>query len=308
MTDTDGDATPDYQDLDSDNDGIYDLLERGGIDLPENLGGQVIGVDSDGDGIVDTVDGNVGVFGTAPILNPVPIDTDQDDLPDYRDIQSIVGGERIPGRLLGLSDPDQQTGGPDDDVIIGGSSSDTLVGRGGDDQINGGSGNDTLRGGAGNDLLRGGSGNDELFGNGGRDFMVGGSGRDRMVGGAGRDIMSGGSERDRMSGGGGRDIIEGDRGNDRINGNGGRDTLAGGQGRDVFIFNNIRHIGDTITDFELTKDRIRLRTLNNGINAFSDLSIIQSGDDTLVQSSSGALIVRLNTIEAADLNDSHFIF
>ena len=100
----------------------------------------------------------------------------------------------------------------------------------------------------------------------------------------------------------------GDRGNDRIRGGGGQDTLTGGQGRDIFIFARPNEIGYTITDFELTKDRIKLRRLNNGIDAFSDLSIVQSGEDELVQSQSGDLIIRLNTIEAADLNSSHFIF
>ena len=31
-TDTDGDGVPDYRDLDSDNDGIVDLFEVGGVD------------------------------------------------------------------------------------------------------------------------------------------------------------------------------------------------------------------------------------------------------------------------------------
>ncbi|MEM9214611.1 MAG: DUF4347 domain-containing protein [Cyanobacteria bacterium P01_F01_bin.150] len=310
VTDTDSDTIPDYRDLDSDNDGIFDLRERGGIDLPENLNGQVIGVDSDGDGIVDTVDGNIGIFGTVPGLNPIPINSDEDDVPDYRDRPSIIGGEKVIGDdlLRGLSDPDKIEGRAGDNTIIGGSADDRLLGRGGDDQIIGGTGDDTISGGSGNDLLKGGGGDDKMRGNTGRDFMFGGSGSDTMFGGRGSDRMSGGSSRDRMLGGRGNDVISGDRGNDRIRGGRGQDTLTGGQGQDVFIFSRPNEIGDTITDFELTKDRIRLRKLNNGINAFTDLSIVQSGENALIQSQSGDLIVQLNTIEAADLNDSHFIF
>lgn len=309
VPDTDGDTIPDYQDLDTDNDGIFDLRERGGITLPERRGGQVIGVDTDGDGIVDTVDGAIGTFGTDPALNPFPQDRDTDDIPDYRDIPStLVDREVIPGdQLFGLSDPDIRRGDSGNNSLIGGSSRDTLIGRGGDDTLIGGSGRDTLRGGSGNDFLNGGSGDDVLRGNGGRDVMSGGTGKDRMFGGGGRDLMSGGSKKDIMFGGSGKDEINGNGGNDRINGEGGKDILTGGQGRDVFIFDNIREVGDTVTDFELTKDRIRLRRIGNGITSFSDISITQSGDDALIGTPNGTLIVRLSNIEAADLNSSHFI-
>ncbi|MFT0157164.1 gliding motility-associated C-terminal domain-containing protein, partial [Tenacibaculum ascidiaceicola] len=55
--DTDGDGIPDYQDLDSDDDGINDVVEGGNSD--EDGDGQVDNPseDSDGDGIADSVDG-----------------------------------------------------------------------------------------------------------------------------------------------------------------------------------------------------------------------------------------------------------
>ena len=60
--DTDGDGVPDYRDLDSDNDGMSDLLEggSGGIDADGN--GVADGPDTDGDGIVNSVDGKVGLW------------------------------------------------------------------------------------------------------------------------------------------------------------------------------------------------------------------------------------------------------
>lgn len=51
--DTDGDGTPDYLDLDSDNDGKFDTNERLKVDLDADNDGMVDGVDTDGDGIVN---------------------------------------------------------------------------------------------------------------------------------------------------------------------------------------------------------------------------------------------------------------
>ncbi len=63
--DFDGDGIPKQLDLDSDEDGISDVLESGGADA--NSDGQVngTGTDTDGDGYADDVDGDVGNDGTA---------------------------------------------------------------------------------------------------------------------------------------------------------------------------------------------------------------------------------------------------
>ncbi|CAM1348938.1 hypothetical protein TCRASSO_50520 [Tenacibaculum crassostreae] len=60
--DTDGDGVADYQDLDSDDDGVNDVVEGGNGDLDTNGDGTIDsdddnGGDSDGDGISDSVDG-----------------------------------------------------------------------------------------------------------------------------------------------------------------------------------------------------------------------------------------------------------
>jgi gliding motility-associated-like protein len=76
---TDGDGIPDYIDLDSDNDGISDILESGQPDL--NGDGKVDGfVDANNDGFQDAL---VGVK---------PIDFDKDGNPDYRDLDSDNDG------------------------------------------------------------------------------------------------------------------------------------------------------------------------------------------------------------------------
>jgi gliding motility-associated-like protein len=85
VIDTDGDGIPNMFDLDSDNDGITDVNEAGGIDV--NGDGIIDGyVDTDGDGLSDNVDSNNG--GT-PLTVP---DTDGDGQSDYADLDSDNDG------------------------------------------------------------------------------------------------------------------------------------------------------------------------------------------------------------------------
>jgi hypothetical protein len=116
--DTDGDGVPDFRDLDSDNDGIGDLVESGHPGLIDaDNDGVVDGPDADGDGIQDSADGNDNQFGDAN--TPAPKDTDADGTPDYRDLDSdndgikdiIEGGhghldQDGDGRIDNPSDPD----------------------------------------------------------------------------------------------------------------------------------------------------------------------------------------------------------
>jgi len=89
--DTDGDGKRDFQDVDSDADGI-----------PDNTEGQVTyvkpaGKDTDKDGVDDAYDKDNG--GT-PI---VPVDTDKDGKPDFRDVDS--DGDGIPDAVEAGADP-----------------------------------------------------------------------------------------------------------------------------------------------------------------------------------------------------------
>jgi hypothetical protein len=130
--DTDGDATPDYLDLDSDGDGIGDDVERGGgapgappvdsdgdgipdfrdddsddngipdwkdgvIDTDENGVGAYADPDDDGDGILDSVE-------IGPDVDS-PRDSDGDGTPDHQDLDS--DGDRIADALEGTSDSDE---------------------------------------------------------------------------------------------------------------------------------------------------------------------------------------------------------
>ncbi len=94
--DTDNDTHPDFQDLDADNDGIHDLIEVGGlhpdplvIDADNNGVIDDNGTDVDQDGIPDSIDTNDALFGG---LSNSPVDTDSDNVANFRDIDSDSDG------------------------------------------------------------------------------------------------------------------------------------------------------------------------------------------------------------------------
>jgi hypothetical protein len=74
---TDGGGKPNAYDLDSDNDGIPDLIEAGGTDS-DNNGKVDVFADTDGDGYADARDGDVGNDGTSENLSNVLIATGTD--------------------------------------------------------------------------------------------------------------------------------------------------------------------------------------------------------------------------------------
>jgi len=93
--DTDSDGTPNFQDLDSDNDGIHDVIEGGNGDLDTDGDGTIDAddtgyADTDGDGIPDPLDETPNTYSDGDISTPNegPTDTDNDDVPDYRDLDS----------------------------------------------------------------------------------------------------------------------------------------------------------------------------------------------------------------------------
>ncbi len=91
--DTDGDGVPDNLDLDSDNDGITDVMEAGGTDADGD--GRIDGfTDTDGDGFADSVDTDDNTQpGTGDGGTPLPTDDfDGDGNPDYLDIDSDNDG------------------------------------------------------------------------------------------------------------------------------------------------------------------------------------------------------------------------
>jgi outer membrane protein OmpA-like peptidoglycan-associated protein len=90
------DDTPDFQDLDSDGDGIFDAVERGSTPFPALTDrkfdfdgdgvGNYVDADSDDDGIPDVVEARP--FFTSAGVAPIPTDTDRDGAYDFLDDDS----------------------------------------------------------------------------------------------------------------------------------------------------------------------------------------------------------------------------
>ena len=97
--DTDGDGVFDWQDLDSDNDGIFDVVENLGLD-PDGNG--LVGID------LPAVNSNGSALDTTTLLSIVSsifVDTDGDQLADFRDLDSDADGI-FDVREAGQPDPD----------------------------------------------------------------------------------------------------------------------------------------------------------------------------------------------------------
>ncbi|WP_019498578.1 Calx-beta domain-containing protein [Pseudanabaena sp. PCC 6802] len=158
-----------------------------------------------------------------------------------------------------------------------------VVGTGGNDTLYGGKGNDSLTGLFGNDTLYGGQDQDVLFGNDDNDFLFGNKGNDNLFGGEGDDILYGGQ---------GNDTIYGNDGNDFLAGDIGVDVLAGAGGSDRFAIQAGKQT-DYVADFTVSED---LLALTGGLQ-FGDISIFQSGNDTVLRlnSSGEDLMVLVNT-------------
>ncbi|HWO57503.1 MAG TPA: calcium-binding protein [bacterium] len=187
--------------------------------------------------------------------------------------------------LTGSNFDDTLTGDDADNAIEGGVGNDTLDGGLGNDTANYasaatgvtvslalqgtaqntvGAGTDTLfnfenlRGSALADTLTGDAANNKIWGGAGNDTLNGGDGDDTLYGEAGNDTLNGGNDNDTLYGDAGNDTLNAGAGNDILVGGLGNDTLNGGGGNDVFVFNFSNEGADTIQDFTLADDLIRI--------------------------------------------------
>ncbi|WP_299903335.1 DUF11 domain-containing protein, partial [uncultured Aquimarina sp.] len=99
--DNDGDGIPNHLDLDSDNDGLYDVVETGNGALDTDNDGQIngsVGTNGIPDGAEDGGVDGAGVSGT-----PTDTDMNPNDGPDYLDIDSDDDGivDNIEGQTTG---------------------------------------------------------------------------------------------------------------------------------------------------------------------------------------------------------------
>ena len=116
--DTDEDGTPDFQDLDSDNDGINDIVESGNAAADADGDGIADNptTDTDNDGIPDSVDADVNGFGDTG--STAPQDTDNDNVPDYQDLDSDDDG------ILDIVESGNEAADTDNDGVADGPDAD----------------------------------------------------------------------------------------------------------------------------------------------------------------------------------------
>jgi Ca2+-binding RTX toxin-like protein len=235
--------------------------------------------------------------------------------------------------IAGSAHDDHLTGDAGANRLIGGAGNDTLNGAGGDDKLLGGLGDDTLSGGDGDDYMVGGPGADSFDGGAGEDQVsyadettgvtidlgagaasgaatgdsftavenLHGTGHaDSLTGDASDNRLYGAGGNDTLNGAGGVDRIYGGSGDDTINGGTGNDWLVGGAGADTFVFDT-NWGADRIADFENGTDLVDLTATGLG---YGDLTITQSGADTLIADGAGNTITLVATlatlIDAAD--------
>ncbi|MDE0538735.1 MAG: calcium-binding protein [Rhodospirillales bacterium] len=246
--------------------------------------------------------------------------------------------------LHGEEGKDTLDGGTGDDVLYGGTGDDTLDGNVGADTIVGGLGNDTLWGDRcateksadtfvfglnhGNDTVKDFSTTEgdkidltaftasltwaqlqeamsaveddpltpETESGTVIDLTGFGGGTITLEGVASADLTADMFVLDDFAGGDGADTIEGGTTDD---------TLTGGEGADTFVFAS-GHGNDTITDFTDGEDTIDLSTFT-GITGFSDLTVAQDGNNTVITVPGGGTIT-LQGFTSTDLDTNDFVF
>ncbi|MHC0052262.1 calcium-binding protein [Actibacterium sp. D379-3] len=234
--------------------------------------------------------------------------SDGDDFVDGGDGHDQIGGGNGRDTLFGGAGNDEIGSGNDDDYLDGGDGNDRMSGGYGADVVIGGAGHDTLAGSYGNDIVQGGDGNDSLGGGTGKDELYGGNGDDSIGAGSFDDLAWGGTGNDFIGGGDGNDRLWGEDGDDTLNGGLGNDALYGGAGADIFVFNDFTAGEiDTIQDFELGEDRIRLGGVPGKFGALQ-ISDVWINDAPYAQIEYDGQIIRLAGVQADDLSTGDFIF
>ncbi len=141
-----------------------------------------------------------------------------------------------------------------------------------------------------------GSTEDQLLEDDGYDGKVyGGHGNDILKSSAGDDYLDGGLGDDRL-------IVDG----------GGIKTLVGGGGSDVFVIDETEdNTTVTITDFDATKDALDLTAFAekdyHPVKYFSQLDLIQNGDDTIINIDDGTTKIVLRNVNKEELSNSNII-
>lgn len=206
-----------------------EVVEGAGSLTINNLGYDVVSVDSDGQEIHQTITG-LGVEGFSEVEGTSGNDYFSGDSLDNV-IHAGAGNDDIqPGK-----GNDTIYAGAGNDKIFAGEGNDLVYGDDGNDTISGNAGDDELHGGAGDDIFLDTEGANKMFGEDGNDAFYLSSAKDaqRIDGGDGKDSISTGSGNDILHGGLGDDTIKSAAGDDIIWGEDGVDSIQGGDGKDV---------------------------------------------------------------------------
>jgi len=194
-------------------------------------------------------------------------------------------GNHLNNTIIGNEFDNDLVGGAGNDTIIDPSTNnDTLSGGAGNDNLNPGVGNDSMEGGTGNDIYQvdspGDIINEESTITTDLDNVISsvsyslGSDLDLLtltgtgnLNGSGNELsnnITGNDGINNLNGGAGNDRINGGAGNDTLTGGTGNDTLTGGTGNDSFYFSSPSERRDSITDFNISTDLIRVATSGFG--------------------------------------------
>ena len=140
-SDNDTDLQPDYIDVDSDNDGVFDIVDNGYSSLDANGNGMIDNTSSpaDCDGIADVLDPQDDVYGWFPEMGCVawnlnnPLDTDRDVFPKVQEyvfgVDPLLGYHQVVGtaRHAGMTIQKNLTGGVDISYVRAAGRFDTVV-------------------------------------------------------------------------------------------------------------------------------------------------------------------------------------
>ncbi len=213
--------------------------------------------------------------------------------------------------------------GNGDDTVFAGSNSTVYSGDGNDQVfvgVNGPANNTTVDGGTGNDQITvvEAKGSNSLFGSAGSDSLqvVEGSGQ-LLFGGSGNDTITSNGNNNRLYGGSGDDklfsnvndsLFGGDGDDVLFAGNKGGNRLTGGAGADSFWIANasLPASKNIVTDFTPGIDAIGIGGIT-GVTKFSDLTLLQQGNDTLVKAANTELASLLG-ITSTTLTANNFAF
>ncbi len=168
-------------------------------------------------------------------------------------------------------------------TIYGGNGSDTIAALFGNNTVYAGEGLNQVRTGSGNDMIYTGSGDDQIQAGAGNNTIYAGEGRNRIFADMGDDLVYTGSGDDTIAVGLGNNLIYAGEGNNTVTSRG-NDTIYLGSGADRIELDRGTNAAATVIGFN-TNDRISL----GGTLKFADLSLQQSGFDTVLSVSSDTL-------------------